>query len=94
MEDERLRTFGLRLIYFAGRSVLPADIRLNVERELTDRLVTDGAGGLTLEQALRETELRLGDSEMDAAGILADYRTYLINRIERVTEFRCKHFVL
>jgi exodeoxyribonuclease-1 len=76
-DDERLRTFGLRLIYFGGRSVLPDDIRLNVERGLTDRLVSDDAGGLTLEQALRETDMFLGGSETDAEGILTDYRTYL-----------------
>ncbi len=92
LDDERLRTFGLRLIYFAARSVLPTDIRLNVERGLTDRLVSNDAGGLTLEQALRETEVLLGGSEMDADGILAGYRTYLFKRMERVTEFRSLHF--
>jgi exodeoxyribonuclease-1 len=94
LDDERLRTFGLRLIYFGARSVLPTDVRLNVERDLTDRLVSNDAGGLTLEQALRETETLLGGSEIDADGILTGYRTYLVTRIERVTEFRSKHFAI
>lgn len=94
LDDERLRTFGLRLIYFGARSVLPTEIRLNVERGLTDRLVAVGAGGLTLSQALRETEMLLGGSETDADGTLADYRTYLVHRIERVTEFRSNRFAI
>jgi exodeoxyribonuclease-1 len=94
LDDERLRTFGLRLIYFGARSVLPIDTRLNVERGLTDRLVSNDAGGLTLEQALRETEMLLGGSEINADGILTGYRTYIVNRIERVTEFRSKHFAI
>ena len=87
-DDERLRTFGLRLIYLGARSVLPSEIRLIVERGLTDRLVADSGGSLTLDQALRETERQLDGSENDADGILADYRTYLMNRIERVNGFR------
>ncbi len=35
MEDERLRWFGLRLIYFEARSVLPKYARSEVERYLT-----------------------------------------------------------
>ncbi len=90
LDDKRLRTFGLRLIYFGGRSALPNEIRLEVERGLTDRLVVDNAGGLTLDQSLQETDLLLSGSETDVEGLLADYRTYLVNRIERVTEFRSK----
>lgn len=93
-DDERLRTFGLRLIYFEGRSILPSDIRITLECGLTDRLVADGAGGLTLDQALRETEMLLAESEKDAVGVLTDYRTYLINRIKRVNEFRIEELGL
>ena len=91
-EDERLRTFGLRLIYFGGRSVLPNDVRLIVERGLTDRLVDDAAGGLTLHQALHETQTLLNGGGDEHDGVLAGYQSYLASRIERVTEFRSKQF--
>ncbi len=93
-DDERLRTFGLRLIYLGGKSVLPNEARLEVERGLTDRLVVDDAGGLTLEQALRETNLLLSGGKTDIDSLLADYRAYLVGRIARVREFRFQQFVV
>ncbi|ABS63439.1 MULTISPECIES: exonuclease domain-containing protein [Parvibaculum] len=87
-EDERLRCFGLRLVYFEHRSVLPEEIRLRVERELTDRLVEEESGGLTLRRALQETDALLGSDYTDTNGILADYRAYLVDRITRVSNFR------
>jgi len=93
-DDERLRAFGLRLIYFGGRSTLPDDIRLVVERDLTDRLVDIEAGGFTLYQALQETDALLNRDEVDAGGILSNYRSYLINRIERVAKFRTERFAV
>lgn len=92
LDDERLRVFGFRLIYFESRSVLPDDIRLDVERALTDRLVDEDAGGLTLQQALRETDALIADGRPDVGGILAEYRNYLIDRMARVNEFRSRHF--
>jgi exodeoxyribonuclease I len=68
LEDERLRYFGLRLIYFGGRDVMSNSLRLDVERELTDRLVIDGVGGLSLDQALHETEALLAE---DKTGLVA-----------------------
>ncbi|MGY2991204.1 exonuclease domain-containing protein [Mesorhizobium sp. URHB0026] len=93
-DDERLRAFGLRLIYFECRSVLSEAARLDLERVLTDRLVDEGSGGLTLQQALIETDVLLADGSIDVEGVLADYKTYLIGRIERVTEFRSRHFAV
>src|SRR3546814_17729975 len=87
-EDERLRCFGLRLVYFEHRSVLPEEIRLRVERELTDRLVEEESGGLTLRRALQETDALLGSDYTETNGILADYRAYLVARITRVSHFR------
>ncbi|MQB43197.1 exonuclease domain-containing protein [Rhizobium sp. ICMP 5592] len=91
-DDERLRIFGRRLIYFGGRSVLSDDLKLVVERDLTDRLVDVAAGGFTLRQALQETDRLLDEQGADAGGILPNYRSYLINRIERVTIFRTRQF--
>lgn len=90
--DDRLRTFGLRLIYMRDRSVLPGEIRLATERDLTDRLVDVAAGGFTLHQALQETENLLDGEEADIDGILSGYRDYLMERIERVTAFRAANF--
>jgi exodeoxyribonuclease-1 len=93
-DDERLRFFGLRLLYFEARSVLPETLRLELECALSGRLVDDDAGGLTLEQALREIDETPSDGASDAGGLLADYRTYLVGRIARVADFRVKQFAI
>jgi exodeoxyribonuclease-1 len=93
-DDERLRFFGLRLLYFEARSVLPEALRLELERALSGRLVDEDAGGLTLEQALREIDETPNDGSSDAGGLMADYRTYLVGRIARVTGFRAKQFAI
>jgi exodeoxyribonuclease I len=90
-DDERLRTFGLRLVYFGSRSVLSPAVRMEVERSLTDRLADDAAGGLTLARALQETDLMSANGRPDIEVLLADYRTYLTDRISRVSQFRSDH---
>lgn len=94
LDDERLRVFGLRLMYIEARSVLPQDLRLKLERTLSDYLVDAGAGGLTLEQALRATDELLNDGGLDSGGLLADYRTYLVGRMTRVADYRAKQFAI
>jgi exodeoxyribonuclease-1 len=94
LDDERLRFFGLRLLYFEARSVLPETLRLELERALSGRLVDADAGGLTLEQALREIDETPSDDASDAGGLLADYRTYLVGWMARVTDFRAKQFAI
>jgi exodeoxyribonuclease-1 len=88
--DERLRVFGLRLMYFEARSTLAQGLRLDLERALSDRLLDEGAGSLTLEQALRATEEMLVDGVSDARELLADYRAYLVGRIARVADYKAK----
>ena len=61
---------------------------------LSGRLVDDDAGGLTLEQALCEIDKTLRNSALDAGGLLADYRTYLVDRLVQVTDFRAKQFAI
>jgi exodeoxyribonuclease-1 len=90
-DDERLRAFGLRLIYFGCRSALPPGVRADVERALTDRLVDEETGGLTLGQALQTIDVVSSEGPPDVEGLLADYRSYLSDRISRVSEFRSKH---
>jgi exodeoxyribonuclease-1 len=85
-DDERLRWFGLRLIYFEARSVLPASARAEVESRLASQLTGDGTGALTYQQALAETDKLLKGST-DADDLLSQYRGYLAERVERVTAF-------
>lgn len=92
-DDDRLRIFGLRLIYLGNRSMLPPALAVEAERALTDRLVGDGSGGMTLASALAETDALL---ESLAGGrvrdLLVEFRTWLLGRIERVTAFRKSRF--
>ncbi|MDE3111079.1 MAG: exodeoxyribonuclease I, partial [Acidobacteriota bacterium] len=94
LDDERLRFFGLRLLYFEARSVLPEALRRELERALSGRLVDAEAGGLTLEQALSAIDETPSDDASDAGALLADYRSYLVGRMERVADFRAKQFAI
>lgn len=88
-DDERLRWFGLRLIYFEARPVLPASLRAEVESRLADQLTSDGTGALTYEIALAETD-KLLDGAIDPNGLLSKYRRYLQERSERVAAFKAR----
>lgn len=85
-EDERLRWFGLRLMYFEARSVLPAPVRSEVEGRLAAQLMGDGTGGLTCEQALAETDRLLGEMTT-SDDLLTEYRIHLQGRKTRVEAF-------
>lgn len=91
-EDERLQWFGLRLIYFEARAVLPATVRIDIERRLADQLAGDGSGCLTYELALSETDKLIADGA-DHDGLLSRYRTYLQDRSARAAGFRAKMVV-
>jgi exodeoxyribonuclease-1 len=93
-DDERLRIFGLRLMYFEARSTLAQDLRVDLERALSDRLVNESAGSLTLEQALHATDRMLVDGVSGTGGLLADYRAYLVSRISRVADYKAKQVVI
>lgn len=89
IEDERLRWFGLRLIYIEARSVLPESVRLEVERYLTNQMTGDGSGCLTFDQAIAQTERELGK----AAGsdeLLINYHAYLQDRRARLDAYRAR----
>lgn len=94
LNDERLRFFGFRLLYFEARSILPEALRLELEYALSGRLIDADAGGLTLEQALRAIDEASSDDASDAGELLADYRSYLVGRMARVTDFRAKRFAI
>lgn len=69
--------------------MLPPALAVEAERALTDRLVGDGSGGMTLAPALAETDALL---EPLAGGrvrdLLVEFRTWLLGRIERGAAFR------
>lgn len=90
LEDERLKVFGRRLIYIEHRSVLSDALQRLVERDLTDRLVDEARTSLTLAQALAETDALLTEGAADAENLLSDYRVHVLERIDRVSEFRAR----
>jgi len=89
LEDERLRWFGLRLMYLEARAVLPAAVRAEIERRLADQLTGDGSGCLTYDLALAETDKLIGDGA-DHDDLLSRYRTYLRGRSARTEAFRAQ----
>lgn len=88
-EDERLRWFGLRLVYLEARSVLPESARLEVEERLAGQLTGNGTGCLTYGQALVETD-KLLEEAIDADSLLAQYRLYVQGRSARAAAFRAR----
>jgi len=85
MQDDRLRAFGLRLVYLEDKSVLTGEARLTVEREFSGRLVDDGPDGYSLQLALLETDALLAGEP--GSQVLSGYRAYLVDRIERVRRY-------
>jgi exodeoxyribonuclease I len=88
-DDERLRWFGLRLIYLEARSVLSASLRTEVECRLADQLTGDGTGALTYEMALSETD-KLLEGAIDPNSLLSQYRRYLQERSARAAAFKAR----
>jgi exodeoxyribonuclease-1 len=78
-EDERLRWFGLRLIYFEARACLPEGTRATIEGRLADQLRGDGTGALTYDQALAETA-KLLEELQGPQDLLRRYHNYLTER--------------
>ena len=88
-DDERLRWFGLRLMYCEARHFLPASLRSEVEHLLADQLTGDGTGALTYEMALAETDKLLNEGA-DSEHLLSEYRRYLLERSARVAAFKAR----
>jgi exodeoxyribonuclease-1 len=87
LDHDGLRAFGARVIYCEARSHLPEEMRLLVERELTDRLVVETGYGFTLGQAIASVDEMLAEGP-DPDGILAGYRIYLLGREQKVKAYR------
>ncbi|WP_319799137.1 hypothetical protein [Nitrobacter sp.] len=89
LEDERLRWFGLRLVYSEARGVLPEAVKVEIEHRLANQLAEDGSGCLTYELALAETDKLMGEGA-DRDGLLSRYRIYLQERSARAAAFRAQ----
>lgn len=89
MEDERLREFGTRLIFFEARSCLPKGVVNRLDCETAERLVSPEGKPMSLVRCLDEIE------KLEAAGLndpqtyelLNDLRDYIVNRTTRVSAF-------
>jgi exodeoxyribonuclease-1 len=88
-EDERLRWFGLRLIYFEARTSLPSAVREEVEDRFATQLTGDGTGALTYNEALSETE-KLLEGSASSNTFLFEYQAYLRGRHSRMLAFRSR----
>ncbi|AGT07391.1 exonuclease domain-containing protein [Paracoccus aminophilus] len=87
LEDERLRWFGLRLMYSEARGVLPPVLKVEIEHRLAEQLLGDGSGCLTYDLALAETEkLTTGGTDHDDR--LFRYSAYLRDRSARAATLR------
>lgn len=89
MEDERLREFGTRLIFFEARSRLPKMVVDRLDREIAERLISPTGKPMSLTRCLDEI------NELEAAGIndhqtselLNGFRDYVVDRTTRVSSF-------
>lgn len=86
-EDDRLPELAGRLIFHERRSALPEALRSQIERQFLVNLLGPGGTGFGLSEALSETERLLA---LAPSPILEEYRSYLVDRIERVTTYRQK----
>ncbi len=90
-EDERLQSFGLRLLYCEARSVLSDQLKAELDHTFSGRLVEEHAGALTLQRALEEIERMLAAEPAETAQLLKEYQAYLLERLARVDAFRAKY---
>ncbi len=89
MEDERLREFGTRLIFFEARSRLPKEVVDRLDRETAERLISPDGKPMSLIRCLVEID------ELEAANfacqqtveLLNDFREYLVNRSSKVSSY-------
>ncbi|WP_108816935.1 exonuclease domain-containing protein [Loktanella sp. Alg231-35] len=89
MEDERVREFGTRLIFFEARSCLPKEVVDRLDRETAERLAHPDDKPMSLTRCLDEIQ-ELEDARNDdqpMPDILNGFREYVMNRKARVSAF-------
>ncbi|MDA8747684.1 exonuclease domain-containing protein [Litoreibacter sp.] len=89
MEDERLREFGTRLIFFDARSCLPKEVVDRLDRETAERLVHPDDKPMSLNRCLDELSKleEAGNGVQPVPEFLNGFRNYIVNRKTRVSEF-------
>jgi exodeoxyribonuclease-1 len=89
MDDERLREFGTRLIFFEARSCLPKDVVNRLDCETAERLATPEGKPMSLVRCLGEIEKleAVGLNDPQTHELLNGLRDYIVNRTTRVSAF-------
>lgn len=90
-DDDRLRCFGLRLIYLGNRSVLPPALAQEAEQGLMNRLLDESSGGLTLAQAATELDAIENDLTSSKTEMLSEYRLWLASKSAKVSAFKTQN---
>jgi len=88
-EDDRLREFALRLIYFESRSSLTAETVQKMDVDLAHRLMSSETKPPSVEQALRQVDEARFSSQGDpeATALLEGYGTFLAERRSMILRF-------
>ncbi len=92
-EDPRLQTFGRRVFHAEHRGSLTEAARLVADLDLAERLLEERGGAFTLTQALVQVETLMESATPDPAGLLPDYKAWLVERIAKTEDFRRCHGV-
>lgn len=89
MEDERLREFGTRLIFFEARSCLPKEIVNRLDCETAERLIDPDGKPFSLVRCLDEIEKleAAGIDDQHTSELLDALRAYIIIRTTNVSAF-------
>lgn len=89
MEDERLREFGTRLIFFEARSRLPKGVVDRLDRQTAERLISPDGQPMSLTRCLVEIDelITVNFNGQQTVEILNDFREYLVNRSSKVSNY-------
>lgn len=89
MEDERLREFGTRLIFFEARSLLPKEVVNRLDCETAERLISPDGRPMSLVRCLDEIDMMkaAGTNDQRTSELLGGFRNYIVNRMTKVSSF-------
>ncbi len=89
IEDDRLREFGTRLIFFEARSCLPKEVIDRLDRETANRLISPDGKPLSLSGCLGEIDKleASGIGDQQIIKLLYGFREHLVNRRSKVDSY-------
>lgn len=89
VEDDRLREFGIRVLYFEARSCLPGEIVNRLDRETAERLICPDGKPMSLVRCLIEIDKleAANTNDQQTFRLLNGFREYVINRSSRVSSY-------